>query len=980
MSDQRYKEIVDLIREAFIAFDGGGRFVFVNRRAEELLGKESGFLVGRNFPEAFPDLLDRPFYHQLQRVFSEKVPLSLELDDSPFGVGAQIRSCPRPDGVWLFASEAAKERVAQALEEETAINGALLELDALRQSEERYRALFEQAGTGIAHVSIAGRFIEVNSKLCDILGYPREELLELTWQDITHPDDISLGGDNVERLLRRLASSFSLEKRYRRKDGSFVWAHLNVALIRDGGGEPQHLVSVVKDISARKRAEEELRVKNAALESSLNAVAIADLEGRLTYVNHSFLRLWGYDDPGEVLGLPAITFWQSPREAEEVLTAVLEKEAYTGELTALRRDGRPVEVLLAANKVMAGDGSPLCIMASFVNLSVRKKAERALAENETKFRTLFEESPISLWEEDFSALKTYLDQLREEGVSDYDAHFRAHPEALVESARRIRIIDVNRATVDLYGARSKKDLLSHLDGILVEESWDQFRDEVVALAGGATRFATDGVNQTLRGERLYVRMQASVAPGHEERLDKVLVSIVDMTERRVAEEKIEQLAFYDILTGLPNRRMLQDRLRQSLALAEREGHQVAVLYLDLDRFKEINDALGHSTGDQLLKAVAECLSDQLRRADTIARLGGDEFVILLPSINGQEGAAQTARKVLSALAAPFSLGSRQVYTGTSIGIALYPADGSSAEELLKHADIAMYHAKGEGRGNFQFFSQEINRRIEEILLLENSMRRALDQGEYFLKYQPQVDMASGRMTGVEALVRWAHPDLGLIGPERFIPQAEENGLIIPLGEWVLRTACAQVLAWQAQGAKGLRASVNVSGYQFRQPDFIDTIDRVLLETGLAPADLEIELTESAIMDKSFDTIMALTDLKVRGIRLAIDDFGTGYSSLSYLKHFPIDRIKIDRSFVHDIVEGGDGATISEAIIGMGNNLKIQVFAEGVETRRQAEFLMARKCLEAQGFYFAPPLSVEFLTEALRKSGESGMVFPISRRV
>ncbi len=212
MSDQRYKEIVDLIREAFIAFDGGGRFVFVNRRAEELLGKESGFLVGRNFPEAFPDLLDRPFYHQLQRVFSEKVPLSLELDDSPFGVGAQIRSCPRPDGVWLFASEAAKERVAQALEEETAINGALLELDALRQSEERYRALFEQAGTGIAHVSLAGRFIEVNSKLCDILGYPREELLELTWQDITHPDDISLGGDNVERLLRRLASSFSLEK------------------------------------------------------------------------------------------------------------------------------------------------------------------------------------------------------------------------------------------------------------------------------------------------------------------------------------------------------------------------------------------------------------------------------------------------------------------------------------------------------------------------------------------------------------------------------------------------------------------------------------------------------------------------------------------------------------------------------------------------------------------------------------------------
>lgn len=442
---------------------------------------------------------------------------------------------------------------------------------------------------------------------------------------------------------------------------------------------------------------------------------------------------------------------------------------------------------------------------------------------------------------------------------------------------------------------------------------------------------------------------------------------IDVSSQLRNEEEIHRLAFYDTLTGLPNRTLFLDRLKQSLAQAVREGQQLAILFLDLDRFKIVNDTLGHAIGDKLLTCVAQRLRDCVREGDTVARLGGDEFVILLSSLHEQkQGFAMFAERILATLSRPVKISGRELFTTTSIGIAVFPVDGRTVGTLLQKADLAMYAAKDLGRNTYQFFSAEMNVRAQEKHDLEVKLRRALDNDELHLVYQPILDLQEGEITGIEALLRWEHPELGSVPPARFLPVAEETGLIFPIGDWVLREACRQARQWQQEGLPKMRIAVNLSGRQFTLPNLVDSIERILAETGLDPNLLEIELTESILMEGAEETILTLTDLKVRGINLSIDDFGTGYSSLIYLKHFPIHRIKIAQEFVRDIPGDKDDAAIVEAIIGMGHSLNLQVVAEGVETRAQLEFLRDRQCAEMQGYFFGPPMLPEQLVNMFKE--------------
>lgn len=434
-----------------------------------------------------------------------------------------------------------------------------------------------------------------------------------------------------------------------------------------------------------------------------------------------------------------------------------------------------------------------------------------------------------------------------------------------------------------------------------------------------------------------------------------------------AESRIRQLAYYDSLTGLPNRVLLLDRLKQNLELARRHKHMVALLFLDLDNFKRINDTLGHNIGDELLKTVAVRLGDCLRASDAIgrvtlggtaARLGGDEFTVLLTELNTAEEAAIVAQRILDALKNPMHLATHEITVTTSIGIAVFPQDGENVESLLKNADLAMYFAKRTGSGLFQYYQETMNVAALRRLALENHLRQAIARDEFALHYQPQVNLITGEVSGVEALLRWNNPDLGSVPPNEFIPIAEESGLILPIGEWILRTACKQAKQWRDLGLPIPRMAVNVSVMQFVHFAFLETVERVLIETGLEPAVLELEITESLLMKDDSCAKETLNALKKLGVQVAIDDFGTGYSSLSRLRELPIDCLKIDRTFVHGITADDSNRAITSAVIAMAESMSMRVIAEGVETSIEADFLRTRACGEMQGYLVSRPLPAE----------------------
>lgn len=433
---------------------------------------------------------------------------------------------------------------------------------------------------------------------------------------------------------------------------------------------------------------------------------------------------------------------------------------------------------------------------------------------------------------------------------------------------------------------------------------------------------------------------------------------------RRAEETIHHLAYYDPLTSLPNRVLLMDRLNMALACARRNGETLAVLFLDLDRFKVINDTLGHSTGDELLKVIAERLRSSVRESDAVARLGGDEFVLLLPGIKDTENTVKISDKILQLVRQPMRIGLQELNITTSIGIALYPNDGEDGDTLLKNADAAMYHAKEQGKNNYQVFTQVVYRKVHEQLVIESNVLRGLEREEFVLYYQPQVNLDTMRIAGMEALIRWQHPERGLLSPSEFIPLLERNGQIVPVGEWVLRATCAQSKAWQEAGFSSIRMAANLSAIQIRQRNLVEVMRLLLKENGINPSYLELEVTEGAIMEDVENSIYMLDKLRGLGISIALDDFGTGYSSLSYLRRFSINTLKIDASFVRDIPLHADDITLVTTIITMAKSLRLKTIAEGVEAIEQLEFLNSLKCDEVQGYFFSPPVPAEEATKLL----------------
>jgi diguanylate cyclase (GGDEF)-like protein len=461
----------------------------------------------------------------------------------------------------------------------------------------------------------------------------------------------------------------------------------------------------------------------------------------------------------------------------------------------------------------------------------------------------------------------------------------------------------------------------------------------------------------IRRDGIESAIEDSAAPIHD-RAGRVIGAVIvfhDVTAARAMSVRMTHSAEHDIVTNLPNRLLLNDRISQSITFARRRNKSLAVVFLDLDHFKNINDSLGHAVGDKLLQSVSKRLLASVRGSDTVSRQGGDEFAILLSEISHPEDAATSAKKILLSLNAPHSVAGQDLHVDGSIGISIYPGDGEDAETLIKNADTAMYHAKENGRNNFQFFKADMNLKAVERQTLEGSLRGALEREEFVLHYQPKVNLDTGEITGVEALIRWRHPDRGLLPPTQFVPIAEDCGLILPIGRWVLREACRQARGWQEAGLPFIRISVNVSAAEFRATTFLAEVSATLKETGLEARYLDLELTESALMLRAESSAAILHSLKAMGVHLAVDDFGTGYSSLSYLQRFPIDILKIDKSFVHQITGDLDDSPIVGAIINMGKSLKQRVIAEGVETEQQLAFLQGQHCLEGQGYLFSQPL-------------------------
>ena len=560
---------------------------------------------------------------------------------------------------------------------------------------------------------------------------------------------------------------------------------------------------------------------------------------------------------------------------------------------------------------------------------------------------------------------------RIDGVGPDDEAFRA----LVQHSQDIITVHDPQG-LTLYESPSASRVLGYAPGALIGRvPFDAVHPkDLERIRGGFEKLLAghgDGTAIEFRfrhaaGHWLYLEALGNNLLEHP-RIHGIVLTARDVTERKRAEARAQYLAQHDGLTGLPNRRLMQDRMDQAITQARRNGTQVALMFIDLDRFKIVNDSFGHLTGDTLLKQVAARLGKCLRDTDTVARLGGDEFTIMLPNVAGIQVVGEVAQRVLSDLEQPFCDGEQEMFISASIGISLFPRDGVVPDDLFKHADTAMSSAKHAGRNRYLYFTESLNVQIREKAMLESGLRRAIERDELCLHYQPKIDLATGLIIGAEALVRWQHPTLGLVGPSKFIPIAEDSGLILPLGRWVLNAACLQLSTWQAQGI-AIPVAVNLSARQFQQRNLADLILMTMADYGVDPSFLELELTESAIMHDPEGAISTLERIKSSGTTISIDDFGTGYSSLSYLKRLPLDILKIDQTFVRDITTDYNDAAIVRAIIGLTRSLGVKVIAEGVEEDTQLSFLNAYGCNYGQGFLFGKPVAPAAFLELVEVRG------------
>jgi diguanylate cyclase (GGDEF)-like protein/PAS domain S-box-containing protein len=692
---------------------------------------------------------------------------------------------------------------------------------------------------------------------------------------------------------------------------------------------------------ARGQIEAELRQSEDRMRMAIEAARIGFFDWDLTYNeqvwSNTVKQLLGLspESPADFTVLMnAVHFKDREPLREAIANVTPEKPEFIHEHRACWRDGTVHWIWIKGRGFFDQDERLVKISGIAMDIDERKQAEQALQNAEQKYRGIFENAILGIFQ------------------STPDGKFLSVNPALAKMAGYDSPQDFHNSVhcaTELYVDLKRREELHKL--IMAQRIVRDFEIEVRGK---------DGRERTIS---LNVRAMAD-REGANFYLEG---TVQDITERKAAEARVQFLAYYDALTGLPNRTLFEDRLAKALANARRRRERIAVLWLDLDNFKTINDSLGHSVGDLLLKQVGERLQKYVRAQDTVAKVGGDEFVFALINPGHISRAAAAAERIRRAVAGEFEVQGHVLNVTCSIGISLFPYHGEDGETLIKNAAAAMHCAKENGRNNFRFFTRKLNARAVERLALENSLRVALEKRELFLVYQPQVEIATGRITGGEALLRWRHPKLGLVAPGKFIPVAEDSGLIVPIGEWVLKTACAQARHWQELGLPALPIAVNVSAVQLRQERFLPVIRRVLDETGLAPQYLELEITEGVLLSNAGKTLAMLQQLANMGLPLSIDDFGTGYSSLSYLKDLPVCKLKIDRSFIRAMTVNPRDAAITAAVISMANSLNLKVIAEGVENEEQMSFLRAHHCDEIQGYYFSKPLEADDFAKKLRST-------------
>ena len=675
------------------------------------------------------------------------------------------------------------------------------------------------------------------------------------------------------------------------------------------------------------------------------------LEGMIQTWDGAAERIYGYCAE-EIVGksvdllVPGDRAFEPQKILEEIRAG---REVRHIETFHTRKSGEQIAIDLTVFPIVGAGG--LVVGASSIarDITAPKRADDALCDPEGQYRLGFESN------HDVTEGKES-EEILQDSQSKYRVLFEDSADArwLMDDKG---FLDCNSAALKMFGFSAKADFKHPADISPPNQA-----DGTPSHAAAEQKIAAALLNGRDTFEWLHQRKNGAVFPAEVSLAalklggrPMLMATVRDITERKVAEEKIQFLAYFDALTELPNRILLKDRLLVALAGARWRNEKVALLFVNLDRFKLINDSLGRTLADSLLIHVAERLKGCTREQDTLARVGSDEFVIVLTGVKSTAEAAVAAGRIVNAIAGKFVVQGHSVSTSCSLGISMFPEHGEDSETLIKHADQAMHCAKENGRNKFRYFTEELNIQAVERLERENDLRLALENDEFFLVYQPQMDIASGEITGLEALIRWQHPKLGLVPPDKFIGVAENSGLILPIGEWVLRTACSQARAWQEDGLPAMPIAVNVSAVQFRQEGFCALIKRVLVETDLSPQYLELELTESLLLSNEDVVFSVLRELREMGLTLAIDDFGTGYSSFSYLRRFRVNKLKIDRSFIQDVATDTDDAAITTAIINMAKSLRLKVIAEGVENEAQLSFLRKRECDEIQGYYFCKPI-------------------------
>lgn len=927
-SEARYRMLVEVSPD-LVGVQSEGRYVFINGAGARMLGASSpAEIIGR-------DVLDfvHPAYRdevadRMRRAREEGLVVPL-VEEKFVRLDGRVIDVEVSANPFTYEWKKASLVVARETTERRSAEREIKKTVSLLQS------TLESTTDGILVVDLAGRIVSFNQRFISLWNLPKDIVETRRDADALQvASERLVDGDDFRRKVRELyeqpeAESFDVLEFV---DGRTIERY----------SAPQYLDGVAvgrvwsfRDITERRRAEKTIKDSEARyrllFERNMAGVYRNTLDGRILDCNESLARMFGFDSREELMSYQAYELYFDEEDRRNLLRRLRERGSLRGEEICLRRkDGRPVWVLETVS-LIPGEGGEEIMEGTLLDISDRKRAEAALTESEERYRLLAQYSTDLISRHTLDGMCLYASPACRTLLGLESEEMVGHP-----------IMD-----------------FVHPDDV---ESVRDAQAELLSKPTYTTRY------RIRRKDGAWIWFETTSRPIRSSETGSVVEIIAvsrDISERKEAEQRIEYQAYHDALTGLPNRMLFKDRLSVGIARANRKGVGLAVMFLDLDHFKIVNDTLGHTVGDRLLQGVSERLKESLREEDSVSRLGGDEFTLMVVDLGVEDDAVRIAQKVLDAIALPFRVDEHELFVTTSIGIALYPQDGTDPDTLLKNADSAMYRAKELGRSNYQLCTPAMNARAAERLSMEHGLHLALERNELELHYQPQVALDANRVVGMEALIRWRHPSRGLIGPAEFIPIAEDARLIFPIGDWVLREACARVKTFHDAGLGDLNVAVNLSARQFQQRELIRIVEKALADTGIDPRFVELEITESIAMQNTEWTISMLHDLRAMGISISMDDFGTGHSSLNYLKRFPIDIVKIDRSFIVDVAEGQRDAAIVEAMITMAHGLGMKVFAEGVETEAQRSFLSTRGCDVFQGYLFSHPLPDAELEQLLR---------------